>query len=250
MNYRYFIELQFNGKNYKGWQIQPNAPTVQQVLNEKLSILLNEPIQTVGAGRTDAGVHAMRFFAHFDIIKNIDTKKEQLVNKLNSFLPADIFVQQITAVSNEAHARFSALSRTYKYYISTHKDVFRNELSWCIYTPLDMEKMSKAASLLKKYDDYTSFSKLHSDVKTNICHIHHAEWKREDHLLVFTITADRFLRNMVRALVGTLVLVGRAKIDLQEFEHIITAKNRSYAGESAPAGGLFLTDIEYPDEIL
>jgi tRNA pseudouridine38-40 synthase len=250
MNYRYFIELQYNGKNYKGWQIQPDTPTIQHELNEKLSILLNSSIVTVGAGRTDTGVHAAHFVAHFDTSKNLDEKKEQLVDKLNSFLPQDIFIQRIIPVSDKAHARFNAISRTYKYYISTHKDVFRQDFSWCIHSRLNIEQMNEAAAILKNYNDFTSFSKLHTDVKTNICHIHAAEWKTEDHLLVFTISADRFLRNMVRALVGTLVLLGREKINLDDFRIIIEAKNRSCAGESAPAKGLFLHKIEYPASVL
>jgi tRNA pseudouridine38-40 synthase len=250
MNYRYFIELQYHGKNYRGWQIQPDAPTVQAELNEKLTILLEEEIETVGAGRTDTGVHAVHFVAHFDSTKDLEKREKQLVKKLNGFLPEDIFVLRIVKVENHHHARFDALSRTYKYFIATRKDVFRQDYSWLIHNMLDIDKMNAASVLLKEYKDFTSFSKLHTDVKTNICHIQSAIWESKNHMLVFTIRADRFLRNMVRALVGTLVQVGREKISLEQFRDIIEAKNRSDAGESAPAKGLFLYRIEYPDTLL
>ena len=250
MNYRFFIELQYKGENYKGWQVQPNAHTIQQELNEKLSILLKEAVQVIGAGRTDAGVHAAHFVAHFDCTSDISKKHHQIVKKLNSFLPKDIFIRRIVPVSNTTHSRFDAISRTYKYFITTHKDVFREDYTWKIETPLNVEKMNEASGLLRDFKDFTSFSKLHTDVKTNICEVRTAKWESEGHLLVFTITADRFLRNMVRALTGTLVQVGREKISLDHFREIISVKDRSAAGESAPAHGLFLFKIEYPDLIL
>jgi tRNA pseudouridine38-40 synthase len=249
MNYRYFTELQYNGKNYKGWQIQPNARTVQLELNEKLSVLLDETIETTGAGRTDTGVHAAHFVAHFDTVKDISSKKDQLIRKLNRFLPDDIYIQNIFPVHATAHARFDAISRTYKYYIVTRKDVFRQDFAWYLHAALNTDLLNKGAALLTDYSDFTSFSKLHSDVKTNICQVTHAAWESEDHLLVFTIKADRFLRNMVRAIVGTLVQLGREKINLNDFRQIIEAKNRAHAGESAPAQGLFLHRIEYPASI-
>ncbi len=250
MNYRFFIELQYKGENYKGWQVQPNAHTIQQELNEKLSILLKETVQAIGAGRTDAGVHAAHFVAHFDCTSDISAKQQAFVKKLNSFLPKDIYIHRIVPVPNKAHARFDAISRTYKYFITTRKDVFRQDYTWKIDTALNIEKMNEAASLLTDFKDFTSFSKLHTDVKTNICDVSTARWETEGHLRVFTITADRFLRNMVRALTGTLVQVGREKISLKQFGEIVTAKDRSAAGESAPACGLFLYKIEYPDSIL
>lgn len=245
MDYRYFIEMQYNGTNYHGWQIQPNAPTVQAEVNEKMSILLKQPVETIGAGRTDTGVHARHFIAHFDFPEDISKKLDSLTRKLNLFLPDDIFVQRIFPVDSSAHARFDAIYRTYKYYISTHKDVFLNEYSWSIFQKLDVELMQKGANVLMEFDDFTSFSKLHSDNKTNICHITSADWSIDNHLLIFTVKADRFLRNMVRATVGTLVLLGRNKLTIPDFIEIIKLKDRSAAGESAPAKGLFLHLIEY-----
>lgn len=249
MNFRYFIKLQYNGKNYHGWQIQPNAPTVQEELNTKLSILLNNDIQVVGAGRTDAGVHAKFFVAHFDSLFNLDSKLTHITTKLNSFLPQDIVIIRIFRVSGNAHARFTATSRTYNYFISTSKNVFRNDFLWNLHSKLDIEIMNKGAEELKKYTDFTSFSKLHTDVKTNNCKIESAYWLSEDNILTFSITADRFLRNMVRSIVGTLVLLGRHKINIPQFQEIIQKKKRSAAGESAPAQGLFLTHIAYPEGI-
>ena len=245
MTFRYFIELQFNGKNFHGWQVQPNAHTVQSELNEKLSILVNKPVETVGAGRTDSGVHAKYFVAHFDIDKEL-INLPKLIYKLNNFLHEDIFVMGIHPVSNNAHARYSALSRTYKYYISTQKDVFRKDLSWLLFSNLEIEALNAGASEILKYSDFTSFSKLHSDVKTNTCKIHFSQWTQEKHMLIYTITADRFLRNMVRSIVGTLIRIGKGKLSIDDFKDIINSKDRSKAGESAPAQGLFLHDIKYP----
>lgn len=249
MPFRYFIELQYNGTNFHGWQIQPNARTVQAEINEKLSILLKHPIETTGAGRTDTGVHARQFFAHFDLPEDIVKNLKSLTGKLNLFLPDDISLQRIIPVDSKAHARFDVTSRTYKYYISTRKNVFRNEYSWPIFQKLHRENMQLGAELLLNYNDFTSFSKLHSDNKTNLCNLFSAEWSTEDEMLVFTIKADRFLRNMVRAIVGTLVLLGRKKITQQQLAEIIELKDRSQAGESAPARGLFLHEIEYPYEL-
>jgi tRNA pseudouridine38-40 synthase len=247
--YRYFIEFQFNGKNYHGWQIQPNAPTIQAVLDEKISVLLNHTVHTVGAGRTDAGVHAKYFAAHFEFHESLETSLTKLIKKLNSFLPADIKVTRIFRVPKEAHARFSAISRTYEYYIVRGKDVFRDEYAWQLNYALDIDTMNKAAKVLQDHTDFTSFSKLHTDVKTNNCRIFSAGWSEKDQLLTFSICADRFLRNMVRAIVGTMVLLGRRKIDLTEFQKIIESKDRSVAGESAPAKALFLADISYPSGV-
>ncbi len=249
MTFRYFIELQFNGKNFHGWQLQPNAYTVQGELNEKLSLLLNKPVETVGAGRTDSGVHAKYFVAHFDIKKEL-INLPKLIHKLNNFLHEDIRVIGIHPVSNKVHARFSALSRTYKYFISTQKDVFRKDLAWQLFYNLNLEAMNSGASELLKYSDFTSFSKLHTDVKTNTCKIHLSQWTREENMLIYTITADRFLRNMVRSIVGTLIRIGKGKLSLDDFIEIINSKDRSKAGESAPAQGLFLHEIAYPFPLL
>jgi tRNA pseudouridine38-40 synthase len=246
---RYFIFLSYKGTSYHGWQVQPDSPTVQETLEKSLSLLLGEKIETTGAGRTDAGVHASFFCAHFDSsVLNLQNDKN-LKFRLNRFLPKDISVNDIRKVRHDANARFSALSRTYKYYISTVKDPFKEDLSWFLYGELDLQIMNLASDELLKHTDFTSFSRLHTDVKTNNCRIFAAEWTREGPMLVFTIRADRFLRNMVRAIVGTMVDAGRGKISPSMFAGIIASRNRSSAGISAPAKGLFLTDIEYPPEV-
>ena len=249
MKTRYFIFISYRGTSYHGWQIQPNSLTVQQILDDALSVVLNEKILTIGAGRTDAGVHALFFCAHFDSIIPDLTSVKNIIFKLNSFLPKDISVTSIKQVLPNANARFSAISRLYTYYISRNKDPFSENTSWMIHSDLNIIIMNDACSILLDYSDFTSFSKLHSDTKTNICKIYLANWEQKDNLLIFTIKADRFLRNMVRAIVGTMVEIGSGKINLKEFEDIILAKDRCKAGKSAPAKGLFLTDIEYPVEI-
>ena len=246
---RYFIEIAYLGTNYCGWQIQPNANTVQAELDKVLSTLLREEISTTGAGRTDTGVHASFFVAHFDSIKNNLNWDQKLLSSLNEVLPHDIVVKDIVAVNPEAHARFSALSRTYEYRISRVKDPFGIETSWLYKGNLDLDKMKKASSVLQNFTDFTSFSKVGSDVKTNNCKIFFALWESQQTQLVFTIRADRFLRNMVRAIVGTLIDVGRGKTSVSEFVQIIESHDRSLAGTSAPPEGLFLTNIEYPVEI-
>lgn len=244
---RYFIEIAFNGKNYHGWQIQPDAASVQQTLEETLSTLLRKKIDIVGAGRTDAGVHAKQLFAHFDFAEAID--KKELCYKLNSFLPKDIVVKSIVPVKEDAHARFHALSRTYEYHICLEKDPFATDFSYQLHQVPDLEKMNEAAKILLNYNDFQSFSKSKTDVKTYHCIITFAEWKLTNKKLVFTITADRFLRNMVRAIVGTLLEIGLGKRDINDLHRIIQSKNRSEAGTSAPAEGLFLTRVEYPNEL-
>lgn len=247
MKQRYFMLLSYKGTNYHGWQIQPNAVSVQQVLENALSTVLREEIAVTGAGRTDAGVHASFFVLHFDATEVISSF-ENLVYKLNSLLPFDIAVQRIWPVADDLHARFSAISRTYKYYISTKKNPFKAETSFKYLLPLDIDKMNDAAQMLSDYEDFTSFSRLHTDVKTNTCKILWAEWEALNTQLVFTIKADRFLRNMVRAIVGTLLEVGKGKLTLNDFRKIIEAKDRAAAGASAPAKGLFLVNVEYPGE--
>jgi len=246
---RYFIFISYKGTSYHGWQIQPNSVTIQQILDETMSTILNEKIATTGAGRTDSGVHAPGFCAHFESISPDLTKRKNLLFRLNRFLPKDISISGITRVLPEAHARFSAVSRTYRYNISTVKDPFMNESSWFVHGQIDIKKMNRACRILMKYSDFTSFSKLHTDVKTNICTIYSAVWEEIDGKLIFTIKADRFLRNMVRAIVGTMIETGTGRMSLKKFEEVILAKDRCRAGKSAPARGLFLVDIEYPDEI-
>lgn len=241
---RFFITLSFDGTNYHGWQIQPNSNSVQQRLQEALSTLLRQPIEVVGAGRTDTGVHARMMVAHFDWEELIDGK--QLAYKLNKFLPQDIAVQEVRLVDEEKHARFSATSRTYHYFIHMRKDPFLQAYSWQVPFKLDFEKMNEAAKVLLEYKDFTSFSKVNTDTKTNLCDVKEAFWEEiAPDRWRFTITANRFLRNMVRAIVGTLVEVGRGRLRLEDVRRIIEAKDRCSAGESVPAKGLFLVDIKY-----
>ena len=247
--YRYFIHLSYLGTNYHGWQIQANAVSVQELLNKALSTLLKEEINTIGAGRTDTGVHARYYVAHFDSsTPNLESNK-QFLHSLNRILPIDISIQTISGVKPDANARFEATLRGYEYIICQTKNPFMNGLAWMYSGNLDVEKMQMAAQQLFNYTDFTSFSKVGSDNKTNNCTIYFAEWTQKDDLLIFTIKANRFLRNMVRAIVGTLVEVGRGKITPEEFVAIIEAKNRGLAGTSAPAEGLYLTEVEYPDGV-
>ncbi|MFV0305655.1 MAG: tRNA pseudouridine(38-40) synthase TruA [Moheibacter sp.] len=241
---RYFLELAYSGKNYFGWQIQPKQISVQEVLQNALSTLLRSSISIIGAGRTDTGVHAKKMFAHFDYEKTLPIN---LVHRLNAFLPKDIVIHKIHSVKSDAHARFDATERTYHYLIQLGKDVFNFEQSWQINQNLNIEWMNSAAERLIGKKDFSSFAKLHTDVKTHICDVKFAKWNQDSSELKFTITADRFLRNMVRAIVGTLVDVGKGKISLEEFSQIIDKKDRSFASASAPAAGLFLVDVIYPN---
>ena len=240
---RYAIHLAYNGANYCGWQTQPELPTVQETLEKALTTLLRMPIAVVGCGRTDSGVHASDFYAHFDCEMSLDT---QLVFKLNNFLPPDIVIFDIRPVADNFHARFSALSRTYHYYVSQLRLPFRQGLYCRIYFDPDVDLMNQAAEVLMQYDDFTSFAKLHTDNKTNICHLTQARWTRQDDgMLRFTITSNRFLRNMVRSVTGTLLDVGRGKLTIDGLRAIVEAKNRCAAGVSMPAQGLFLAKVEY-----
>jgi tRNA pseudouridine38-40 synthase len=241
---RYFIQFSYNGTHYHGWQIQPNAISVQEILTQGMQTIINPAIELTGAGRTDAGVHAKQMFAHFDTTQELDTEK--LVYKLNAYLPKDIGVQRIFAVSPDAHARFDASKRTYEYHMHTQKNPFLTDLSWYYQPELDVIRMNEAAQHLLQHTDFQCFSKVHTDVATFDCKIYQASWTQENQNLVFTITADRFLRNMVRAIVGTLINVGLHKTSLPEFEQIIRSKSRAEAGFSVPAHGLYLTKIEYP----
>ena len=240
---RYFIQLSYNGFGFVGWQFQPNGISVQESIEKALSTILREDIKIVGAGRTDAGVHARFYIAHFDsAAEQIDDKT---VYSLNNFLHKNIAVQKIYRVDEEMNARFDAKSRTYEYLISPVKDPFNTDFSYYLSKDMDIDKMNEAAKILFQYKDFTSFSKLHTDVKTNNCDVSVAEWTKRGDLLVFTIKANRFLRNMVRAIVGTLIDVGLGKIDKNDFKVIIEKKDRSAAGFSVPAKGLYLIDIEY-----
>jgi tRNA pseudouridine38-40 synthase len=241
---RYFLQLSYKGTRYFGWQRQPNAISVQEVVEKTLSTILREDIAVVGAGRTDTGVHASFYVLHFDVLNEI-SEPEKLLYHLNRFLPDDIAIQKIKKVNSDFHARFSAVSRTYKYFICTEKNPFQTETCYQFTVPLNLEKMDEAAKVLFEFNDFTSFAKLHTDVKTNNCKIFQAEWIKTGEMLVFTIKADRFLRNMVRAIVGTLLEVGKGKITVDDFRNIIEMKNRGAAGTSVPPQGLFLVDIEY-----
>ena len=249
MKTRYFIFISYKGTSYHGWQQQPNSITVQKILEDALSTILNEKTEATGAGRTDAGVHARVFCAHFESSSDELADNKKLITRLNRYLPKDISVSGIRKVLPDAHARFSAVSRTYRYYITTAKDPFIEESAWFLQHPPEIAAMNKGCSIMLKHKDFTSFSKLHSDVRTNDCRIIKAEWVQDNNMIIFTIKADRFLRNMVRAIVGTMVVLGRKKIDPEDFEGIILARDRGKAGKSAPAKGLFLEDIEYPEEI-
>lgn len=241
---RFFIQLSYNGTNYHGWQIQPNATSVQETLTKALSVILNKKdISIMGAGRTDTGVHASQMYAHFDYENSIDSKT--IVHKLNSFLPKDIAVSNIIVVDENAHARFDAKQRTYEYKINLSKNVFLDELSWYYNKELNIDAMNDAAGLLMEFMDFQCFSKVHTDVNTFNCVISKAIWKKENDELIFTISADRFLRNMVRSIVGTLVYVGLGKISKADFQEIIESKDRKKAGFSVPACGLYLTEIKY-----
>lgn len=240
---RYFIEFSYFGKNYFGYQRQPREISVQEVLENALSTKLREEIKIVGAGRTDTGVHAKKIFAHFETEQILD---ENLVYQLNSFLPEDISIFKIFVVKNDFHARFDATYRTYDYFISLEKNPFNFDFSWQIRRgKIDVEKMNEACKILFETKDFTSFAKLHADNKTNNCKIYKAIWEEKGNELKFTISADRFLRNMVRAIVGTMVDLGVGKISLENFGDIILAKNRNLAGTSAPPQGLFLVDVGY-----
>ena len=242
---RYFIELAYKGTYFHGWQIQPDAISVQEVLEKALSTKLQERISVTGAGRTDTGVHASFFVAHFDSPEIFDIPK--LIYGLNHLVGKDIAISKLYLVPKDTHARFDAISRSYEYRISFVKDPFAQEITSLFTKSLDVDLMNRASAILFNYIDFTSFSKLHTDTKTNNCKISEASWKQTGNFLVFTITADRFLRNMVRAIVGTLLDVGTKKISISDFKNIIESKNRSNAGSSAPPEGLFLTKIEYPE---
>lgn len=242
---RYFIQLAYDGTKYHGWQVQPNASTVQEQLEKVFSTLLKEEIKFVGAGRTDTGVHASYFVAHIETAHQGLDSREGFLHNVNKFLPDDIVVHLITRVDSELHARFSAKYRTYHYRINRSKALFNRDYNYYYFRELDTDLIREACGILLTYTDFTSFSKLHTDVKTNNCKIYHAKWEESDESYLFEIKADRFLRNMVRSIVGSLLDVGSGKTSIQEFRDIIESKERGRAGMSAPAHGLFLVDIGY-----
>ena len=241
---RYFLEFAYKGTHYHGWQYQPNAISVQETLNKALTTLFKKEIDLVGAGRTDTGVHAKQMFAHFDLEESIDIPF--YIHKLNSFLPKDIAIVNIYLVHDDAHARFDAIKRTYEYHIHTKKDVFESDDSWYYQNELNVDKMNEACKILFNHSDFECFSKVNTDVNTFNCTIYETNWTQENSRLVFTISADRFLRNMVRAIVGTMVNIGLEKISVDHLTEIIESKDRNKAGFSVPAQGLYLTKVEYP----
>ena len=243
--HRYFIQLSFLGKNYHGWQVQPNANTVQAELEKALGILTREKPETVGCGRTDTGVHAREFFVHFDLQQAV-AEPAEFCHHLNGILPGDIAVQRLIPVNDEAHARFDATSRTYEYHLYHSKNPFLRDYASYFPHALDVERMNQFAAVLLEQDDFSSFSKSNTQVFTNKCKVIQAEWVSRGEDTVFTIRANRFLRNMVRAIVGTLLLAGENKINKEEFKAILEGKDRRLAGTSMPACGLYLTRVEYP----
>ena len=244
---RYFLEIMYDGTNYHGWQVQPNSDTVQEQVENSLSTILGQNKSVMGAGRTDTGVHAKQFFAHFDHDSNL--LDGNIVHRLNSFLPKDICVKSIFEVKADAHSRFDATSRTYEYVVYNSKNPFLVDEAYFIHQPLNIALMNEAANCLFEFIDFTSFSKLHTQTKTNNCSIKRAVWEQRDNTLVFTIEADRFLRNMVRAIVGTLLEVGLGRKSVEDFVKIIQSKDRAKAGASVPAHALYLTQVTYPKSI-
>ena len=240
---RYFVEFAYKGTRYHGSQVQPNGTTVQQVMQDAMATILRHPVELTFAGRTDAGVHAAQMYAHWDSESPVSPT---LADRLNRLLPEDIAVYRIFAVADDLHARFSATSRTYEYRITKRKDPFMSYTRTRITTPLDYAAMNEAAQHLLGTHDFASFCKVHTDVKTTLCTVTEAYWREEENGAIFTITADRFLRNMVRAVVGTLFDIGRGKITLKQFDDILNACNRQAAGQSAPPEGLFLVRVTYP----
>lgn len=249
--YRYFLQLAYNGSSYHGWQLQKNAHSVQGEIEEALYYVLNRTkVELTGAGRTDTGVHAKNYYAHFEIARNLsENDLRQLVYHLNHILPESIGIYNAFAVKPEAHARFSAISRTYRYFICRDHDPFKSGISYRLTVPLDVESMKSAAGIIMSYKDFTCFTKSGTNTSTNICSVYESKWETDTNMLIFKTRANRFLRNMVRAMVGTLIDVGKGKTTLKEFEHILEKGTRSDAGQSVPACGLFLEDIEYPETI-
>jgi len=248
MPQRYFIKLAFDGSLYHGWQRQDNALSIEHLVNEALNTILRQKVKLTGCGRTDAGVHASEFFAHFDL-DNLSFSEEQLAYKLTCLLPDDIVINNIIKVTPEAHARFSAIKRTYKYCINSKRDPFRKNYEYFFNRKLDTELMNQACKILMDYKNFSCFSKSHTQVNNYLCTIFEARWETDESRYKFTITANRFLRNMVRAIVGTMMDVGLHKISLEEFRNIVENGSRSNAGMSVPAQGLFLAKVEYPEGI-
>lgn len=247
---RYFIELAYNGTGFHGWQTQENAPTIQEEIEEKLTTIFRKPMAIMGCGRTDTGVHAKQYFAHFDTEETLPISEEDLAHKLNAMLHIGIAINRIFPVSEDAHARFSAIKRSYQYRITTVKHPFETETAYRFNIPIDISAMNKACQLMLGEKDFGCFCKANADNHTDICTVYMAEWKQIDQLITFNVIANRFLRNMVRAIVGTLLEVGQGRMSLEEFQTVLNSKDRTKAGRSVPAHGLYLTAVEYPPEIV
>lgn len=245
---RYFLEIAYDGTRFHGWQVQPNALSVQEVLDDSLSKILREPIVTTGSGRTDTGVHASQQFVHFDCSQHLDP--QQVVYRLNRILPDDISAYNLYVVPDEAHARYDAFARTYHYHVTLRKDPFKRYYAWYHSKPLHVAKMNEAAAILLKYEDFTTFSKVKGDTKHYRCNMYEAVWEQQGSELKFTIRANRFLRGMVRLIVGALVDVGRGKLTIVQFEQMIASQDRSQASGAAPSEGLYLARVEYPEHLL
>lgn len=244
---RYFLEIAYDGTRFHGWQVQPNAISVQEVLDDSLSKILREPISSTGSGRTDTGVHASQQFIHFDCSKHLNP--EQVIYRLNRILPDDISAYNLYLVPDEAHARYDAFARTYHYHVTLIKNPFKRYYAWYHNKPLDVELMNEAAAILLNYEDFTTFSKVKGDTKHYRCNIYEATWQQKADVLVFTIRANRFLRGMVRLIVGALVDVGRGKLTIAQFEQIVASQDRSKASGAAPSEGLYLAKVEYPEHL-
>ena len=246
---RYFLKLAYNGTDFHGWQMQQGASSIQEEISTHISTILRQKISIMGCGRTDAGVHASQFYAHFDLDSKIELPYDLLVHKLNTMLHSNIAIQEILEVKDDAHARFDATKRTYKYIITRVKDPFHSDLCYKLNVELDLQKMNKACELLLGEHDFGCFCKAQTQNHTNICTVHEAFWVQKEEQVIFQISANRFLRNMVRAVVGTMLEIGRGKTEVEELKQIIESKSRSEAGRSVPAHGLYLTHVEYPSEI-
>lgn len=248
MHHRYFLRLSYNGSEFSGWQFQPNAPSVQEELEKTISALLHEKITCIGCGRTDAGVHASKYYAHIDATRDDLHTDEKVLFRLNKSLPPAIAIQEIIRMPENAHARFSATSRSYQYFITRKKNVFGQKMAWEFHEALDVGKMNEAAQLLLKHDDFVAFSKTGNTMSTTICKLSNARWEEEEEgMLVFHISSNRFLRNMVRAIVGTLVEIGKGNAPVSRVDEILHSKTQPVTGFSVPANGLFLSDIKYPE---
>lgn len=244
---RYFLRLAYNGAEFSGWQFQPNAPTIQEALEQTISALLHEQITCIGCGRTDAGVHASKYYAHIDATRDDLHSDEKVLFRLNKSLPPAIAIHEIIKMPENAHARYSATMRSYQYHITRNKNVFGQKMAWEFHEPLDVARMNEAASLLLKHDDFVAFSKTGNTMSTTICKLTAAYWKEEPDRIVFHISSNRFLRNMVRAIVGTLVEVGKGNAPVTRVDEILHSKNQPTTAFVVPANGLFLSDVKYPE---